>query len=320
MERAETILEQDDVEKEDTEGSSEDSIKEPFDPKKIDVTTKQMIIEVILRRLRNNEIDLNTSFQRGMDLWDKTKQSRLIESILIKLPLPAFYFASTNDNQWLIVDGLQRISTFKNYVIEKNFKLQHLEYLSKFNDKTFDELPQELQRRIEEHEITVYIINPGTPPEVKFNLFRRINTGGLTLTAQEIRHAINPGIPANFIIELAELDEFKKFKINTKRMLDRDFITRFIAFYLHKTQEYKPDLDSFLNDSMSKLKQLSTREREQIKANFQKALLAAWKIFDNDAFRKRYDINDNRKPMNKALFEVWTVTLSKYEIDLKLWI
>ena len=82
--------------------------------------SKQMIIETILTRLRSNKIDLKIPFQRGIDLWDATKQSRLIESILIRLPLPAFYFDGSDDNKWLIVDGFQRLSTFNNFVIEKN--------------------------------------------------------------------------------------------------------------------------------------------------------------------------------------------------------
>jgi hypothetical protein len=311
MKKTNQISEEDDIEKEDT--SSISSIDRPFDPKKIDIVTKQMILEVIFRRLRRNEIDLNTFFQRGEDLWDKTKQSRLIESTLIRLPLPAFYFDGSDDNKWLVVDGLQRLSTFKNYIIEKNFELQNMEYLTQFNGCRFDKLPRELQRRIEEQEITVYIINPGTPEEVKFNLFKRINTGGLILTAQEIRHAINQGIPANFIKDLAELIEFTKYNINPKRMLDRDFVTRFVAFYIQNPEEYSPDLDNFLNESMSKLKELTKQEREQIRFSFKKALVIAWDIFGDDAFRKRYNTTDNRRPRNKALFEVWTVELSKLQ-------
>lgn len=303
------IVAEDDIEIEDT--SYVDPIAKPFDPKRVDIYTKPMLLELIFRRLRNNEIDLNTPFQRGVNLWDETKQSRLIESILIKLPLPAFYFDGSDDDKWLVVDGLQRLSTFKNFMVDKNLKLQNLEYLNQFNDFSFDDLPRNLQRRIEEHEITAYIINPGTPHEVKFNLFRRINTGGLILTAQEIRHALNQGIPADFIIDLAELKEFKQYGIKPKRMLDRDFVTRFIAFYLNNPQNYAPDLDTFLHNSMAELKQLSKLHREDIKNNFKKALKASWLIFNKDAFRKRYHKDDNPKPINKALFEVWTVNLSK---------
>lgn len=312
MEKAKKILEEYGVEIED---SSEVTIEHPLDPKKIDITTKQMILEVIFRRLRNKEIDLKTFFQQKMNLWDKTKQSRLIESILLKLPLPTFYFDGSDDNNWMIVDGLQRLTTFQNYIIDNKFPLQNLEYLTQFNGADYNSLPRELQRRIEEYEITVYIINPGTPENVKFNLYKRINTGGLTLTAQEIRHVINHGIPAYFINELAELEEFKKYRINRKRMLDRDFVTRFVAFYIHTPEEYEPDLDTFLNTSMNKLKKLSDQKREQLKVDFKKSLRTAWNIFGNDAFRKRYDKSDKRKPVNKALFETWNVALCKLEED-----
>jgi hypothetical protein len=251
-----------------------------------------------------------------MNLWSKTQQSRLIESILIRLPLPAFYFDGSNENKWLVVDGLQRLSSFKNFILEKGpkkrLKLENLEYLTQYNGFTYNELPRSLQRRIEEHEITVYIINEGTPNEVKFNLFKRINTGGLILTAQEIRQAINQGIPAKFITELSELDEFKYYKINPKRMLDKDFANRFLAFYLYSHEKYRPDLDDFLNTAMGEVKKMSETERNKIKVDFRNSLVRAKEIFGVYAFRKRYDLNSEKKSrINKALFEVWTVTLSK---------
>ncbi len=302
------------IDEEDT--SSEVSIDKPFDPKKIDITTKQMTLDLILKRLKNDEIDLETFFQRGIDLWNKTRQSRLIESILIRLPLPAFYFDGSNDNKWLVVDGLQRLSSFKNFILEKDFKkqlkLEKLEYLTQYNGYTYNDLPRSLQRRIEEHEITVYIINEGTPNEVKFNLFKRINTGGLILTSQEIRQALNQGIPAKFITELSEMPEFKVYKINPKRMLDKDFVNRFLAFYLFSYKNYKPDLDDFLNKAMAHIKELSENERKNIETDFKKSMIRAKELFGDFAFRKREDVKSGKKSkINKALFEVWSVTLSK---------
>lgn len=309
------------VEAEDT---TSDIVK-PFDPKKVNITTKPLTLDALIERIGHDEIDLVTDFQRKADLWDQTKQSRLIESILIRFPLPAFYFDGSNDSRWLVVDGLQRLSTLRNFVIEKKLKLTNLEFLKdQFDKASYDDLPRELQRRIRETQVTAYIINEGTPEEVKFNLFKRINTGGLILEPQEIRHALNQGVPANFIKELAEVKEFREatgYSIKSDRMLDRDFANRFVAFYLTDYRDYKPDLDTFLNDKMAFLKELPEKKRIELKEDFIKAMIYSRKIFKEHAFRKRYELTEGvrRRPINKALFEVWSVTLSKLSYkDLNL--
>src|SRR5690606_25141553 len=132
-------------------------------------------------------------------------------------------------------DGLQRLSALRNFVILKKLKLVGLEFLNKLEGSTFDDLPRNLQRQIEEAQITAYIINAGTPEEVKFNIFKRINTGGLILNSQEIRHALNQGVPAKFVEELANSSDFKDATvgINPNRIMDRELITRFLVFMLN---------------------------------------------------------------------------------------
>lgn len=293
-------------------------MEDPFNPQDIDIKTKTMSLDNIIKRLKEGEIDMAPDFQRQGNLWTPQKQSQLIESILIKLPLPAFYFDGSDDNKWLIVDGLQRLSAIKNFVVDKSMKLSGLEFLKKLENYTFDDLPRTYQRQIEEAEIMAYIINPGTPEDVKFNIFKRINTGGLVLAAQEIRHALNQGIPAKFVAELANLEEFKKatgWVIATNRMLDREFVTRFISFYINSPADYKPDLDTFMSKSMGQLKDKTQEELATIKQNFIEAMKLASIIFSRWAFRKIYNINSRRKPINKALFEVWSVELAKLSED-----
>jgi hypothetical protein len=301
------------VEEEDTTAITE--IKKPFDPKKIDIETKPLTLDLLLRRLRSTppEIDLYPDFQRKDSVWSKTKQSRLIESILIRLPLPAFYFDGSDDNKWLVVDGLQRLSTLRNFIITKTLVLENMEFLTHLNGEGFDRLPREFQRRIEETQITAYIIKPGTPEDVKFNIFSRINTGGEPLTAQEIRHALNQGIPAKYVASLADSDSFKKATGNIKpdRMLNRDFVTRFVAFYLLGYEAYEPDLDAFLNQGMRQIYELSDRQRENLEEVFSEAMSCAHDIFGQHAFRKPYQQGERKKPISKALFEVWSVALAK---------
>ncbi|MBN1338822.1 MAG: DUF262 domain-containing protein [Bacteroidales bacterium] len=291
-------------------------MEDPFNPSDIDIDTKSPTLSLLMKRLSTipPEIDLYPDFQRSDDLWNPEKQSRLIESILISFPLPAFYFDGTDDNKWLVVDGLQRLSSLRNFIIDKTLSLKGLEFLKDLETKTFDDLPRPLQRKIEETQIIAYIIKPGTPAKVKYNIFKRINTGGLVLEPQEIRHALNQGRPANFVARLAGLESFKKAtgnKISPKKMLDREFVTRFLAFYLNDPEKYVPDLDSYLNKTMSQIYDIPETQLVKSEEDFNAAMILASDIFGDWAFRKTDLYPKRRKPINKALFEVWSVNLAR---------
>ncbi|MBV6429005.1 MAG: hypothetical protein KIPDCIKN_03542 [Haliscomenobacter sp.] len=289
---------------------------EKLDISQVEIDPKQLTLDIIIERLKYGEIQLDPEYQRRENLWSPEQQSKLIESILIKLPLPAFYFDGANDGKWAVVDGLQRLSAIKNFVLDKSLKLEGLDFLN-LRGKTYDDLPRPLHRRIKETVIFAFLIKPGTPNELKYNIFKRINTGGLILTPQEIRHALNQGEPAKLLKDLAGLDVFKKatgysLELN-RRMVDRDFINRFIAFYLQGFSLYErgPDgLDGFLNKGMALINE---KNKNEIKVQFIKAMQTAFKIFGNDAFRKRAEFppKNRRKPLNKALFEIWAVNLAQ---------
>jgi len=312
------IVDQNEIELDgsDTGNDNEDGrILKPFDPSKIRVETKNTTMDVLIKRLRNKEIDLAPDFQRRDDIWKDDVQSRLIESMLIKIPLPAFYMDATEDNNWLVVDGLQRLTTVRRFVIDGSLALSGLEFLSDLTDKRFSELPRSFQRRIEETEIVIYLIQPGTPPRVKFDIFRRINTGGAPLSSQEIRHALNQGKIIKKLELLADSQEFKKTTANgvsPKRMDDRECVLRFFAFTLKPPQDYAADnFDGFLNDSMAQLNQMSDEDLQKLSEQFLHTMEIAFSLFGYDAFRKRYQRTSMRHPINKALFESWSANLGQ---------
>lgn len=309
-----------DIELENEEISNEDNENldakvTPFDPSKIDIKMDKITIDSIIKRIQNDELEFDSSFQRKSGLWNVKQKSQLIESIFLKIPLPAFYFDASDDDKWQIIDGLQRIGTLKEYVVEKKFGLNGMEFLKDLNGLAFDDLPRALQRRIEETNLNAYLVNPSTPKNVKFNIFKRINTGGLVLEPQEIRNALYQGQATQFILEMSRIEEFiiaTDHSIKTDRMLDREFCVRYIAFTQLELGKYNGNLEEFLNNAMEYLSKITEEHYKEIKEDFIRTMKACTNIFGRFAFR-RLNTESRRGPVNKALFEVWSIIISKMD-------
>lgn len=318
------------TEESENEGKSE--IVSPFDPRQIKITIETNTIYGLAKRLQRNEIDLYPNFQRRGNLWEKDRQSRLIESLLLRFPLPAFYFDVENEEKWLVVDGLQRLSTIRNFIVPTNdnmLTLSGLEILKDYEGLSFNGVNGEkgldntLKRRILETNVTTYLIQPGTPKEVKYNVFKRINTGGLGLTPMEIRHALNQkGTAARFLIDLTEKEDsfFKEFLKENKitkidRMEDRELLLRYAAFSITSFKEYQPSLSNFLDIAMEKLDNLNNEKEKELMVNLEKAINGYNLLFGNKKFGRTLN---NRCRLNSALFEVWTSLLGKLsDIEIK---
>lgn len=296
-------------------GKSAEAITKPFNPNEIDVDISTVNLGSLIDQLENDEIDLQPDFQRVTDVWDNVKKSRLIESILLGLPLPSFYFSEDPVSQKLsIIDGLQRICAIRDFVLEKEnpLKLEGLQFLKNFDGFTFSQLARPEVKRIKSLKITMNTLRKGTPLDVKYIIFQRVNTAGVPLTPQEMRHALNQGPAAIFIKELADMESFKKatnYSVESKRMQDRDFVNRFIAFFIGY-QDYMGDLDMFLNDKMGELNKMTSEQRNNIRVSFDKAMKCCYEIFKKDTFRKRYKQEDRRKPISKAVYDTLSVNIA----------
>lgn len=299
------------------EQDGEEDISTPFDPKKVDISVEQMTVGQLAARIEHEEIDLFPDFQRNGNLWDGARMSQLIESILIKLPLPAMYFDVADDDKWIVVDGLQRLSTIQRFVVDKRLKLKKMEFLNKLNDCSFDDLERVFQRRILETNITVFKIKKGTPKKVLTSLFHRINTGGLKLTPQEIRHALNQGKGTEFLKRISKQDWYKSvIKVSPKRMLNEELIVRFIAFYRRGLENYQPSLRQFLDDEMEYLTDKCSDEEMILFENaLKRGLKLSVDIFGNYAFSKVIINGKEKTVLNRSLFEVTTVCFAKLDND-----
>lgn len=289
-------------------------IENPFDPEQIKIRTVNIVVEQLTARIRYGEIDLTPDFQRLRGIWTDQRKSRLIESLLLRIPIPVFYVASDESEIWSVVDGVQRMSTIDDYVTGK-FNLTGLEYLTWLNERKHADLPRRLQRRISETQLIVNVIEPGTPDEVMLNVFLRINTGGMQLKEQEIRHALNPGPVRGYLKDLAESDEFIKAtngSVKPTRMADREFVLRFLSFHTSHWKNYDArGFDSYLGKIMKDLNKMDQDLLDNYERDFKKAMNAAYKIFRDDAFRKPSGRNKRRGSVNRALFETWSVELAR---------
>ncbi|MDR0243260.1 MAG: DUF262 domain-containing protein [Burkholderia sp.] len=302
---------------------------EPFDPASISLSSKVVALDTVLRRIKNSTIQLAPNFQRNY-VWDDERKSLLIESMMLRIPLPMFYVSEDKLGVWEVVDGLQRLTTIRDFILGpdedgKGFELKGLEFWAdRFDGKTFFDIEKKMKmpriiNNIMEAELSFTIINPDTPEKVKRNIFKRINTGGMRLSAQEIRHALYQGEATDLLRELVTSSTYKSVigdTIQDNRMAGRELIMRYIAFNSRGWQSFRGDMDSFLSDTMRwingdlDLGEDLQYDRKRVTRRFEKALIRSNKIFGEQAFR-RSRANQRKTPINKSLFEIWMYCFSR---------
>ena len=302
------------------------AIREPWNPDDIRVSSQPFSLRNILDMIEDDDLDLAPDFQRQR-VWSLRQKSSLIESVLLRIPLPAFYFAEEKGGMLRVVDGLQRLSTIYEFTRGDGFALAALEYLEEVEGDRYDDLATSWRRRLLNTQINAHVIDPQTPDTVKFDIFKRINTGGTPLNAQEIRHCMSGSRSREFLKVLVALPEFQTATgaalEHHIRMVDREVALRFLAFYfLEDIEEYREydTMDAFLTMSTRQIDEgLDPGRLQSAKEAFKRALKNAHRVFGEHAFRKWPHGGDYRRsPINRALFESWSVALSEITwTDLK---
>lgn len=323
------------IEKSGTDGFTENSDVElnPYDPDKIKVRSDKMPITLLSTMIDSGDIDMNPDFQRNL-VWSNFQKSRLIESILLRIPLPMFYFAEDFEGKLSVVDGLQRISTIKEFMDNK-FPLKDLQYLNEScNGRYFKDegkkkgLDTKYSRWFNLTTISANIIDPTSPYKVKYDIFRRINTGGRPLNNQEIRNCLTGQGLRDTLKEMVGLPEFKSAtdnSIKSTRMDDQEIALRFLVFY--KIYESSGNIDSYngyMDATLDEFTEDNIKtpkpELDRYAKYFSNAMQnAEYLIGRRYAFRKILlkDIQPDsyKQLINKALFVCTSVLLAQYDTE-----
>ncbi len=286
------------------------------------IAKEQSSVFELLRKEKNNTLVLAPDFQR-IDVWDKKHQSELIESVLMGIPIPLIYLFEDENGIRQIIDGKQRITALKRY-LEGQFSLTSLTMLPQLSGKKFDDIPPVLQAKLEDYQLHCYVIQPPTPELVKFNIFERVNRGGVNLNKQEMRHALYQGKSTELIRLIAESPEFQTATgggVKSNRMRDRYLVLRFVGFYLRENNllspqiTYHSNIDAFLALVMRFLNtKAPDTTLDTVKQACLKGLKNVHSILGNEAFRFTPKSGGNRRPINMGLFE--TLVFAFEQLDL----
>lgn len=268
----------------------------------------------VVRRIDQGQYIMNPDFQRDF-VWPVVKQSKLIESMIMRIPLPVFYLAEDRQGRMIVVDGLQRLTTFSNFI---NNKLTlRLPGQDDLHGKRFNGLSIKLQNRIEDCNLILYIIDSQVPERARLDIFQRVNSGE-PLTRQQMRNSLYNGEATKWLKREASqqifLDATGK-SLSARTMRDREFINRYCAFALAgrgDIADYNGDMDGFLGSALQKLNNLEPSDYSWLTRRLRRSLRNNLTVFKEHAFRKIPNDSNRRSVINAALWDVMSIGLSEY--------
>ncbi|MEA3546001.1 MAG: DUF262 domain-containing protein [Thermodesulfobacteriota bacterium] len=275
------------------------------------IRNENRTVHDVLRRIEKGSFVMDPEFQRDF-IWPEDKQSKLIESVLMRIPLPVFYLAEDKEGRMVVVDGLQRLSTFQRFVNnELRLKLPEQEEL---HQKRFKDISAKLQNRVEDCNLVLYIIDAKVPERARLDIFERVNSGA-PLTRQQMRNSLYTGAATRFLKNEASTPIFLKatggsLKVSTMR--DREFVNRFCAFQLLPLEEYRGDMDEFLAQGLQLMNTLSVEEIQTLSTQFQTSMVNNFEVFGRHAFRKHTRAENGRSVLNASLWDVMSTGLSSH--------
>ena len=300
-------VDEQDVEGLDTQGGSWGDY--PID--ELLIRHESRTIYEVMRRIDEGRYVMDPDFQRDF-IWEEDKQSKLIESMLMRIPLPVFYLAEDDEGRMIVVDGLQRLATFRNFISD-GLRLR-LRDRPDLNGKKFTDLEPKLQNRIEDCNLIFYIIDSKAPDRARLDIFDRVNSG-VPLKPQQMRNSLFMGPATRFLKEEAKTEIFLKATdggLNAKTMRDREFVNRFCAFQLLGLDEYRGDMDVFLGECLRRMNRMEKADLARLSEDLRRSLANNYLLFKRQAFRKPRPESQWRSVLNASLWDVMSTGLSCY--------
>ncbi len=271
------------------------------------VRTEARTVAEVVKRIDRSRYVMNPGFQRGY-VWDNKRASKLIESCVMRLPLPVIYVAEGKDGRITVVDGLQRLTVFRRFLNDE-FKLSGLGGDHPLDGHRFSDLPINLRERVEDTQLTLYILDGDTPPRARLDIFDRVNSGA-PLTRQQMRNALYYGPGTEWLARMASEESFLRATggtLSAKKMRDREVINRFAAFHVLGYESYAAgDMDGFLAKVIERLNR-EERRLDELTEAFIRSMRGNHDLFGDHAFRKSLAEREDaarRTPINVSLFDV----------------
>jgi uncharacterized protein with ParB-like and HNH nuclease domain len=269
-------------------------------------------IEVLYNQLRDKRLIIEEEgFQRKY-VWDDVKASKLIESLILNVPIPVCYFSEEEGGIYSVIDGHQRLKSIHRF-IDNQFSLKDLEVHYELNKKKYFELSSTLQRSIFNKTIRCIVLLQESHPDIRFDIFGRLNTGSVSLNAQELRNCVYRG-PLNDLLKKLVKNQTWLKSLSTsspnKRMLDREMILRFFALY-ENLKTYKKPMKSFLNNYANEGKNFDAKKIMELEDLFNKTIKDVHFVFGGYAFRK-YSDQKWERAVNKALYDTVMLSFAEY--------
>lgn len=289
--------------------------------RKIFTSSSDPTIKDLHDRYKDGELNLQPDFQRQF-VWDTGRSSRLIESVLMGVPLPIIYLAEEADGNESVIDGQQRLTAFFDF-LDGKLKLGGLRVRTTLNGLKFSELPKDAQATIKKTSLRAITIKRESDMDLKFEIFERLNSGSVALNDQELRNCIYRGPYINLLKELSEDGDFRRllnFSGPDRRMRDVEMTLRFTAFYHFTYLKYSPPMKSFMNRDMERYRYLSPGDQEAVRQAFKKSCQLVFSLLGEHAFKRFYrgsanDPNGRWEPkkINSSLYDVLMFGFTAYE-------